>query len=344
MRKVSNAEVSLEDILDYEKIRYKRKGYGLVFAVTITIIWFLVLPKLAYLVWPYKIENEGTFYSLFSYILHQSFFIFDNLVMVVIYKAELPFFERYKIHDKAWPWKEDPVAWNKLLKETISLLFFNQVILMPCLFIPWYLTNSSPFRMDYESLPSSFEVIWQTVFFMLVDDFMFYWMHRFLHGDRIYPYIHKVHHKYQNSISISSEYAHPIEFLLVNAFTSNAGSMITGKKTHYFTILMWYILRTAETTDGHCGYEFSWSPYRLLPMSGSSEYHNYHHLSFKGNYSSWFTYMDRLCGTINVKYQEFVEKKREYSNRVNTLGKTKESEVQKKNENDGNGNVKVKGE
>ena len=55
---------------------------------------------------------------------------------------------------------------------------------------------------------------------------------------------------------------------------------------HLATATLWYknsynnirlFMRTLETIDGHSGYEFSWSPYRLLPFSGSSEYHNFHH-------------------------------------------------------------------
>lgn len=56
-------------------------------------------------------------------------------------------------------------------------------------------------------------------------------------------------------------------------------------------------MRVAETIDGHCGYEFSWSPYRLLPLSGSSEYHNFHHSHNVGNYASFFSYWDSLFGT-----------------------------------------------
>ena len=61
---------------------------------------------------------------------------------------------------------------------------------------------------------------------------------------------------------------------------------------------MWILLRILETTDGHSVYEFSWSPFRFLPLSASSEHHNFHHLVFKGNYSSFFTYLDGVCGTV----------------------------------------------
>lgn len=311
MRKVSNADISMEEILDYEKIRYERKGYGLVTAILVTLSWFLLVPRLAVHLWPHKIENEGVFFFLTSYVTHEGIFIMANMVLWIIYKLEWTFFERYKVHDKDWPWKEDLGKWNKLIKETVLLLFVNHVLILPLVTIGYYIKNESPFRMDFESLPSCFEVIWQTVFFMLCDDFSFYWSHRFLHWDRIYPYIHKIHHKYVNTVSIASEYAHPLEFIFGNVLTANLGPFLLGKRVHFFTALMWIVLRIAETTDGHCGYEFSWSPYRLLPMSGSSEYHNYHHISFKGNYASFFTYLDRVFGTVNVRYQEFVMKKKE---------------------------------
>jgi sterol desaturase/sphingolipid hydroxylase (fatty acid hydroxylase superfamily) len=337
-------ELSIEEVLDYEKKRYVKKGYGIVFAILFTLSWFFGVPQIAKFIWPTKIENEGSFVFFSSYILHEFVFILNNFVMWAIYKLEWSFFERYKIHDKPWPWKEDPEKWNKLILETITLLFVNQVIILPLLLIPHYITNQSPYRCDLDSLPSVFEVIWQTVFFMLVDDFSFYWSHRFLHWDKIYPYIHKIHHKHINSVSVASEYAHPIEFIFGNLLTSNLGPIILGRKTHLFTYLMWVVLRISETTDGHCGYEFSWSPYRLLPMSGSSEFHNYHHLSFKGNYSSFFTYLDRVFGTVNVKYHEFVEKKKEYERKIKEAKEKVEKKELKDDRNGSNSPINDKKE
>jgi sterol desaturase/sphingolipid hydroxylase (fatty acid hydroxylase superfamily) len=313
MKKSNTQEVSIDDILDYEKIRYKKKGFGIFFAILFTLTWFLIVPQFSMKIWPLKIENEGVFFFLSSYILHEGIFLLNNFVMWVIYKLEWPFFENYKIHDKPWPWKEDVEKWNKLIKETVLILFVNHVLVLPIVSISYYITNECPYRVDTESLPNCFEVIWQTVIFMIIEDFSFYWSHRFLHWDKIYPYIHKMHHKHINTVSPASEFAHPIEFAFGNLLTSNMGPLLLGKRCHLFTYFMWIILRVSETTDGHCGYEFSWSPYRLLPMSGSSEYHNYHHLNFKGNYASFFTYLDRIFGTVNEKYLEFSEKKQLYA-------------------------------
>ena len=113
----------------------------------------------------------------------------------------------------------------------------------------------------------------QIVVFMLVEDLLFYWAHRALHLSFIYPYVHKVHHQFRTSIGIASEYAHPVEFLFSNVIPFVAGPTLC--RAHYFTIFMWTILRIGETVDGHSGYEFPWSPYRLLPFSGSSTAHDF---------------------------------------------------------------------
>lgn len=324
---------SLEEILNYEKNRYVRKGYGLFFAILFTFLWFIWLPSTAKHWWPRKIEEEGKFYSIYAFIIHEFFFLFANTVMWIIYKLEWNFFERYKVHDKQWPWKSNPEEWRKLISDTIIMLFVNHVIFLPLTIIPYYIKNESLVRLDFESLPSSFEIIWQTLFFMIAEDTTFYWAHRFLHLDFIYPYIHKIHHKYVNTVSISSEYAHPVEYIFGNVLTTNSGALILGKRVHGLTYFMWMVLRIAETTDGHCGYEFSWSPYRLLPMSGGSEYHNYHHLAFKGNYASFFTIWDRLCNTVHHKYIEFIAKKKDIYQKLELEEKLKRTkEAQKKQE------------
>ena len=109
-------------------------------------------------------------------------------------------------------------------------------------------------------------------------------------------------------MSISSEHAHPVDLFLSSTLPTVIGYKILGSKAHLFTIAMWIILRTLEAIDGHCGYEFSWSPFRLLPFSGGSEFHNYHHTHNVGNYGSFFTLWDDLCDT-NSHYWTYKLKK-----------------------------------
>jgi methylsterol monooxygenase/4-alpha-methyl-delta7-sterol-4alpha-methyl oxidase len=105
------------------------------------------------------------------------------------------------------------------------------------------------------------------------------------------------------TIGIASEYAHPVEYALGNLLPLSVGPLLLGPKMHILTLFAWYAVRTGETLDGHCGYEFSWSPYRLVPFSGSSEYHDWHHSENIGNYASFFRIWDTVFGTNKDFYK-----------------------------------------
>ena len=134
------------------------------------------------------------------------------------------------------------------------------------------------------------------IFLILCEDLTFHFAHKFLHQKWIYPYIHKKHHDYHVTVSISSDYSHPAEFYIAGLLPSSVGGLLLGNSVHLSTMLMFGLMRTFESIDGHTGYEFPWSPYRMLPFSASTEYHDYHHSHNVGNYSSFFTVLDTLFG------------------------------------------------
>ena len=143
---------------------------------------------------------------------------------------------------------------------------------------------------------------------MLCEDFTFYFTHRFLHWGPIYKRIHKIHHSYKTTVGITAEYCHPVEFVFGNMLPSAIGPALLGPKAHIVTVFAWYVIRFGETLDGHCGYEFSWSPFRLIPLSGSAEYHDFHHSANVGNYSSFFCIWDTIFGT-NKDYYTYLEER-----------------------------------
>lgn len=87
------------------------------------------------------------------------------------------------------------------------------------------------------------------------------------------------------------------------------------------TILMWIAIRVTETIDGHSGYEFSWSPYRLMPFSGSASFHHYHHTHNIGNYGSFFTLWDTLCGTSTSYWRHLNHQQVKHNIRIAHLSK-----------------------
>jgi len=80
--------------------------------------------------------------------------------------------------------------------------------------------------------------------------------------------------------------------------------MLLGPKCHTLTVLFWAFWRTAEGMEGHSGYDFSWSPFRLIPFSASAAYHDFHHTTNVGNYSSFFTFWDNVLGTNSDFYKK----------------------------------------
>jgi sterol desaturase/sphingolipid hydroxylase (fatty acid hydroxylase superfamily) len=67
--------------------------------------------------------------------------------------------------------------------------------------------------------------------------------------------------------------------------------------------MIWGGIRLVETHDGHSGYEFPWSVFRLLPFGSDATYHDFHHTKNVGNYSSLMTVWDTIFDS-NTQYWE----------------------------------------
>ncbi len=236
---------------------------------------------------------------MWSITQHNIVHLVCNLVYYIYYKYEFPCIERYKTNwEEPWPWHKDPEGWRSLVKKSILVCFFNGNIVSLMFFIP--LAYSPAFKehdMETEDVPSTMTLAGSMLFCMLCEDMTFYCSHRFLHLSWVYPYIHKMHHEYSHTVGIASEYTHPVEFALGNILPTSVGPLILGPHMHLLTVFAWYALRIGESLDGHCGYDFSFSPYRLIPFSGSASYHDYHHSQNVGNYGSFFQIWDTIFGT-----------------------------------------------
>ena len=58
-----------------------------------------------------------------------AFFTLFNLAYMVLYKLQLPFFEKHKImKTEKWPWLQDSEAWKVLLRKSLPLVYFNHLL------------------------------------------------------------------------------------------------------------------------------------------------------------------------------------------------------------------------
>jgi sterol desaturase/sphingolipid hydroxylase (fatty acid hydroxylase superfamily) len=244
-----------------------------------------------------------------TYGMHQIVFISINLAMTFIYLAKIPFFEQFKVNDKGWPWTlgDKPRGdFINQIKKTLKVLAVNHIVLAPILYILGYGSAHKYMKSAIGEIPPWYYIPIQLLGCMMIEDTMFYWVHRALHHPLLYGRCHKIHHEYKTTIGIASEYAHPIEYVIADAIPFTTGPLLLG--LHYYVFWMWMVLRVGETVDGHCGYDFPWSPYRLLPFSGSADVHDFHHSHNMGNFATFFTYWDDIMGT-SAEYHKYLKKR-----------------------------------
>jgi sterol desaturase/sphingolipid hydroxylase (fatty acid hydroxylase superfamily) len=110
-----------------------------------------------------------------------------------------------------------------------------------------------------------------------------------------------------NVVTISSVYAHPIEYVLGNAFPTFAGTIILKNRTHFITCVGWVLLRLIETHDGHSGFALPFEMFSFFPIHTGSNYHNFHHLHNAGNFGSFTRIWDGLFGTNKVYFERLRE-------------------------------------
>jgi len=170
-----------------------------------------------------------------------------------------------------------------------------------------FLVVSGPLRphtLIYADL-SDYPVWWiplSLVLTLVVHDTYFYWMHRGLHHDRIFRYTHLVHHQSTNPSPWASYSFHFLEAILEGAVVIVLAFVMP---LHPLTILLFTFVSFMINVYGHLGYEIMPRGLRhsiWFEIINTSLYHNLHHRKFKGNYSLYFRFWDRVMGTEHPDY------------------------------------------
>ena len=207
---------------------------------------------------------------------------------------------KYKIQSK-------PFEMKKFLLPSISRIIINNIILASLLVLVWPLLKLT--GVHNGALPVWYIIIAQLVFFVLLDDFLYYWMHRYMHENKwLLKHIHSVHHRIHNTCGINGNYMHWVEYSLTATLTL-VGPMLIG--AHIYVVYLWVILRQVEGADGHIGYDIPWNPAHLLPIYEGPVYHDFHHAKFKGNYAGFLPYLDKYLGKTNIPaYLHYLQQKK----------------------------------
>lgn len=136
------------------------------------------------------------------------------------------------------------------------------------------------------------------VLMLLLHDSFFYWSHRLMHTQRLFLVAHRLHHL---SIYPTAFTAYSFNTLEIIIEASLVISMLFILPIHPLAFLIFQTFSIAYNVYGHCGREFypaSITNHWLGKWLNTSTLHAHHHRYGRGNYSLYFTFWDRLMGTL----------------------------------------------
>lgn len=287
-----------------------RSSVDYAFSIFMTYIFIALVPivlKPLY-VWAIEFfESRSIFFVVVLNCVITGFYAFLNLLYWFIYRIEHQFFEQYKISSEPWPWQSDPQGFRNLVKRILLAHAFNFGLVGPSVLVALEYFVGTKFRFEVAEMPTHSEILIQSVFFCLVNDFTYYWFHRFFHSAIMYKYIHKTHHEVNYAFALASQYTHSFEFIS-DAFQGTLGPALLGSRCHFLTVLSWFIMNVAQGIDVHSGYDFVWSPFRLFSREATIAHDNHHRYN-QSNYGRFIFFWDFICGTSFKESQLDLPKK-----------------------------------
>ncbi|XP_037638804.1 cholesterol 25-hydroxylase-like protein [Sebastes umbrosus] len=196
--------------------------------------------------------------------------------------------QRFKIQPQSeMTW---PMAWKCLRK----ILHHHVCFIFPLSVVHWYWRPVS-----FPALaPEMLTVVKDVLACLLLFDMQYFVWHLLHHKvPWLYHFFHKEHHLYTATFSLTTENTGVWEMLSLASFAALNPALLD---CHPLTEMLFFVTNIYLSVEAHSGYEFPWSPCRLVPFGlyGGARHHDLHHLKFKVNYAPYFTHWDRLLGTL----------------------------------------------
>lgn len=160
-----------------------------------------------------------------------------------------------------------------------------------------------PFIVTLEAQPIG-KILLHVFLILMVYDFFYYLMHRFLfHGQGYFRRVHAVHHQARSRVSsIDSHLLHPWELFMGIALfyiVTTTMALVNGQPFHVATIVITSVIYTQLNQINHCRIDLDSAPWKTLNWIAIR--HDAHHIDMhRGNYATITLLYDWLFGTLET--------------------------------------------
>jgi sterol desaturase/sphingolipid hydroxylase (fatty acid hydroxylase superfamily) len=151
-------------------------------------------------------------------------------------------------------------------------------------------------------------VLLEYVAYFFLFDTYFYWLHRWMHSEPIYTWVHKIHHRSTSPNLLTTLSVSPLESIINGGFVAIFTSALTVHASTMALILPTNIVMGLYV---HAGYEFFprwWNKSWATKWFITTTFHDHHHKYFKFNFGGYTTIWDWLCGTVRPNFIADFEK------------------------------------
>ena len=212
------------------------------------------------------------------------------------------FFKARKVQPRGFKWT---MLRNEAVFGTINVVVSGFVLGG----ITGYLRNHGWIAFNHAPAAWWTIVLEYALYFFLFDTW-FYWLHRGMHLEPVYSWVHKLHHKSTSPNLLTTFSVNPLESLVNGGFVPIFVSLFT---VHDATMALIVPTNVLMGLYVHSGYEFMprwWNRSWATKWFITATFHDQHHRYFTGNFGGYTTIWDRLCGTMRPKFEtDFVRSK-----------------------------------
>ena len=95
-------------------------------------------------------------------------------------------------------------------------------------------------------------LLYQIAILLVVEEVLFYYIHRLLHHPLFFRSIHSVHHSFTAPVAVSATHCHILEHVACNLFPMLAGTLLA--RANWYLYMGWCGLAVVNTVCVHSGY------------------------------------------------------------------------------------------